>query len=207
MPPAVRPARPDDEAAPGLLYESAAPYYDVYAGSERRARRMIDAIYAKPGHTASWEISHVAEIDGRVVGLMAIFAATEGDRLARRFLAFSFRRMPLWRWPLVMRHLRASAAVIPTPPSDSLYVDALAVTPDMRRQGIASELLRCADVLAIERGCTGVALDTGLQNTAARALYERHGFEERDIRRAPDARVARAVGGPGFVSYFKPRGA
>jgi ribosomal protein S18 acetylase RimI-like enzyme len=205
MPPVVRPARVDDAAAPGLLYESAAPYYDVYAGSGQRARRMIDAIYPKRAHTASWEISHVAEVDGRVVGLMAVFPASEGDRLARRFLRLSFIRMPFWRWPRVLRHLRASSVVTPMPPSDALYVDALAVVPDMRRQGIARELLRCAETMAIERRCTGVALDTGLQNTAARALYESYGFEERDIRRAPDARVARAVGGPGFVSYFKPR--
>jgi hypothetical protein len=49
-----------------------------------------------------------------------------------------------------------------------------------------------------------VALDTGLGNAPARALYSAYGFREHDVRRAADARTARAVGGPGFVSYFKP---
>jgi ribosomal protein S18 acetylase RimI-like enzyme len=205
MEPVVRPARVSDAAAIDLLYVSAAPYYDVYAGSERRARRVLEAIWDKPGHTASWEICHVAEVDGRIVGVMATFPATDGDRLARRFLRLSMVRLPWWRWPSILRHLRASAVVTPVPPSDSLYLDALAVSSDVRRQGIARELLRCAETMAIERRCSGVALDTGLQNTGARALYESYGFEERQIRNAPDERVARAVGGPGFISYFKAR--
>ena len=49
----------------------------------------------------------------------------------------------------------------------------------------------------------GLALDTGLHNDAARALYTAYGFDEQDIRRAPDDRSARAIGGPGFVGYFK----
>jgi hypothetical protein len=48
-----------------------------------------------------------------------------------------------------------------------------------------------------------VSLDTGLQNAAARALYEHAGFHEREIRRAPTEKVARAVGGPGFIGYVK----
>ena len=50
----------------------------------------------------------------------------------------------------------------------------------------------------------GVALDTGLHNEAARALYEHTGFRQREIRRARTPAVAAAIGGPGFVGYFKP---
>ena len=103
----MRPARPTTDAAPGLLYESAAPYYDAYAGSERRARRMLEAIWSKPGHTAAWDRTWVAEVDGRVAGVLVAFPAPEGDRLARRFLPLSLPRLPPWRWPGIMRHLRA----------------------------------------------------------------------------------------------------
>jgi ribosomal protein S18 acetylase RimI-like enzyme len=47
-------------------------------------------------------------------------------------------------------------------------------------------------------------LDTGLGNRAAQALYAAYGFTVRGERRAPDRRVADAIGGPGFISYFKP---
>ena len=197
----MRPARIADREAPGLLYESAAPYYDAYAGSEKRARRMLAAIWSKPGHTAGWDCTRVAEIDGRVVGVLVAFPATEGDHLARRFLSSSLVRLPAWRWPVILRHLRASSVVTPVPPADSFYVDALAVAADVRRQGVATALLEDAERLCDERGCSGVVLDTGLENSGARALYEGYGFQQREIREAPDERVARAVGGPGFVSY------
>ncbi len=206
----MRPARVDDDAAPGLLYESAAPYYRAYAGSERRARRILEAIWSKPGHTAAWDRTWVAEVDGRIAGILVAFPAPEGDRLARRFLALSLPRLPAWRWVQIMRHLRASSVVTPVPPGDSLYVDALAVAPDLRRQGIATAMLAEAERMCTGSRCSGIVLDTGLDNAPARALYERYGFTEREVRKAPDARVERAVGGPGFVSYvysapFQPR--
>ena len=48
-----------------------------------------------------------------------------------------------------------------------------------------------------------IALDTGLQNEPARALYAASGYREREIRRAPSSAAAEAIGGPGFVSYLK----
>jgi ribosomal protein S18 acetylase RimI-like enzyme len=204
MPPVVRPARPEDRAAPELLYVSAAPYYDAYAGSGRRAVRILEAIWEKPGHTASCEQTVVAELDGAVAGVMVAFASGEGDALARRFLSLSLRRMPAWRWPGVMRHLRASATVTPTPPAGALYVDALATHASARRRGVASALLDEACRQAAGQGLTGVALDTGLQNTAAQALYEAYGFRRGGEIHAADDRIANAVGGPGFVSYFLP---
>lgn len=206
----MRPARVDDDDAPGLLYESAAPYYDAYAGSGERARRMLRAIWSKHGHTASWDNCSVAEHEGRVVGVLVAFPATDGDRLARRFLAVSLPRLPVWRWPAIVRHLRASSVVTPIPPGDSLYVDALAVAPEVRRQGVAKAMLAEAERMCTASRCSGIVLDTGLQNAEARALYEGYGFREREVREAPDDRISRAVGGPGFVSYvysapFQPR--
>ena len=38
----------------------------------------------------------------------------------------------------------------------------------------------------------GVALDTGIENRAARSLYEHSGFSPSSLRPAPDARTAHA---------------
>lgn len=200
----VRPATVRDRAAPGLLHASAAPYYAAYAGSDERARRMLEAVWPRPGHTASVEVCHVAQVDGAVVGVLAAFPAADADRLARRFLRLSMRRLPLRRWPAVVRHLRASARVTPLPPADVLYVDALAVATDARRQGVATRLLDEASRLAAVRGLRAVALDTGVENAAGRALYAAVGFEPRGEHRAPDARTAKIVGGAGFVSLQRP---
>lgn len=204
MPPAVRPARPDDRAVSGLLYLSAAPYYDVFAGSELRARRLLRAVYPRRGHTASHQVCQVAEVDGDVVGVLAAFPASAADRLARRFLALAVPRTPAYRWPIVLRHLRASARMTPPPPRDALYVDALAVDAGARRRGVAQALLERADELALESGARVVALDTGIENSAAQAFYEASGFRRTGVHPAADERAARAVGGRGFVSYSRP---
>src|SRR3954466_1521899 len=92
----VRPAAESDRAD-GLLYESARPYYDAYAGREARARHMLATVWPQRGHAASWEVCAVAEVGGSVVGVLAGYPVADGDRYARRFLALTLRRMPPWR--------------------------------------------------------------------------------------------------------------
>jgi ribosomal protein S18 acetylase RimI-like enzyme len=200
----VRTARPDD-AADTLLYESAAPYYAAYAGGPERARRLLRTLYPRRGHTASWEVCRVAEADGAVVGVLAAFPSGEGDALARRFVRLTLLHSAPWRIPRLMRHLRATAAVAPHPPERMLYIDALATASAHRRRGVAQALLAEAERMAVAAGLEGVALDTGIENRAARSLYERAGFSPSSLRPAPDARIARAVGGSGFVGYVKRR--
>ena len=202
---AVRPARRDD-AAHALLYASAAPYYAAYAGGPERARRLLRTLYPRTGHTASWQVCHVAEAgDGSIAGVLAVFPADDSDALARRFVRLTLAHSAPWRVPALVRHLRATAAVAPQPPAGMLYVDALATDPAYRRRGVARTLLGEADRLAAAAGLAGVALDTGIENRAARRLYERAGFSLRGLRPAPDERTARAVGGSGFVGYVKCR--
>jgi ribosomal protein S18 acetylase RimI-like enzyme len=199
---AVRAARPDD-AAHTLLYASAAPYYTAYAGGREHALRLLGRLYPLGGHTASWEVCRVAEADGVLVGVLAAFPSAAGDALASRFVRLTLRHSAPWRVPALYRHLRATAAVAPAPPREVLYVDALATAVGHRRRGVATALLREAERLAADAGLGGVALDTGIENRAARALYEHHGFVLRNLRPAPDERTARAVGGSGFVGYLK----
>jgi ribosomal protein S18 acetylase RimI-like enzyme len=199
----VRPATTADGGA-GLLYESARPYYDAFAGHEARARRLLGDVWAHPGHAASWEICTVAETSGKVAGVLAGYPVAEGDRLAQRFLWLALRRMPPWQWAGVTRHLRASGRVAPVPPPGTFYVDALAVAPEWRRRGIGRRLLHEAERQAGAAGLGAVALDTGLENEPARALYSACGFTLAGERAAPDELTARAVGGRGVAAYVKP---
>lgn len=198
----VRPATPSDPAD-RLLYLSAKPYYDAYAGSESRARSLLASVYGRRGHAASFEVCAVAEVDGELAGVIAWFPVAEGDARARRFVSLTAPRVPPWRWPALLRHLRAAGLVSPHPPLEMLYVDALAVEQPFRRRGVARALLAHAERAALDQRLAGVALDTGLHNDPARALYEATGFQEHEIRRAPSPHVAEAIGGPGFVSYQK----
>jgi ribosomal protein S18 acetylase RimI-like enzyme len=202
VPPVIRAATPTDPAD-RLLYESAKPYYDAYAGGEERARAMLRAVYARPGHAASYDVCAVAEVGGELAGVMAAFPVLEGEGRSRRFVRLTARRVPPWQWPRLLRHLRAAELVSPAPPPRMLYVDALAVDAAFRRRGIARALLAHAERRAVAAGLAGVALDTGLRNRPARALYVAAGYREREVRRAPSDATARAIGGPGFVGYVK----
>ena len=198
----VRPARPGDPAA-ALLYASAASYYDAFAGSPARAASLLAFMYPHAGHSASYEVCRIAECDGDPAGVMAAFAAGDAGRYARRFVSLAMRRLPPGAWPSAIRHLRAASRVAPTPPPDSWYVDALAVAPAYRRQGIAQVLLEAAGEDARRAGARVLALDTGIENEGAQALYARAGFAVRATTRAPDAATAAALGGSGFISYAK----
>jgi GNAT superfamily N-acetyltransferase len=187
----VRPARPQDTAA-GLLYESARPYYDAYAGDEARARALLGALYPRRDHAASFEVCAVAEVAGAPVGVLAGFPVAEGDRLARRFVSLTFTLLPPWRWPTVLRHLRAAGAVAPRAPVGAWYVDALAVDPAWQRRGVGSALFdRLIDQLQAWHAEL-VRAEAAVSQPDAVRFLEHRGFSEWRRRWASFLEVASA---------------
>jgi len=115
---------------------------------------------------------------------------------AYRFLRATLRSIPLWRWPAALWLYRASGRTAPEPPHACFYVDSLATAVPVRRRGVARALLTEAERQAADRGLGSVALDTWLDNKAARALYVGYGFEE-------VAYTPALSGLPGGVSLLK----
>jgi ribosomal protein S18 acetylase RimI-like enzyme len=60
------------------------------------------------------------------------------------------------------------------------YLQELYVAPELRGRGIGRALLEAAIEVAREAGATGIDLNTGETDTAARALYESLGFTNRE---------------------------
>jgi ribosomal protein S18 acetylase RimI-like enzyme len=81
---------------------------------------------------------------------------------------------------LVVAQLAAIIHHHPDRPPD-LYIDDLAVTPALRRQGIAQRLLEDAMVLGAQRGCAQVWIVTETDNAPARALYEGRNAEPASV--------------------------
>ena len=71
------------------------------------------------------------------------------------------------------------------------HLQELYVVPSLRGQGIGRALLEATIEVAREAGATGIDLNTGETDTAARALYESAGFTNREG--APD--------GPSMLFY------
>jgi ribosomal-protein-alanine N-acetyltransferase len=65
---------------------------------------------------------------------------------------------------------------------DELHINSLAVAPERRRQGLASELMRGVLAAARAEGALKATLEVRRSNEAARALYERLGFVVEAIR-------------------------
>ncbi len=61
---------------------------------------------------------------------------------------------------------------------DHLHLSVLEVLPSARRRGLATELLAAAAGWGAEHGARWAVLQVALQNTGARALYDRLGFVE-----------------------------
>ena len=66
---------------------------------------------------------------------------------------------------------------------DEAHLLNLSVAPDWQRQGIGSDLARFFVKLARDLGAERIYLEVRPSNTAARALYKRHGFTEIGLRR------------------------
>jgi ribosomal protein S18 acetylase RimI-like enzyme len=170
--------------------------YDRFAGGRDRALRLLERSLAEPGNASSADVVWVAEVDGRVAGVMAAFPVDEAVTRSAAFLRLALRTAPPWRWPRALMLYWVGGRAAPTPPSPSFYVDALATDPARRRRGAASALLVEAERQARRRGLPAVALDTTVGNSEARALYAGADFEE--VAHRPAAR-----GLPGFVALVK----
>jgi ribosomal protein S18 acetylase RimI-like enzyme len=191
----VRKARQEDVAAvAGLLLESAPVIYDRFAGGRGRALATLEHAFGQSGNVASCEVVRVVELDGRLAAAMAAFPLAEGSARSRAFLRLTLRRVPVWRWWRTLRLFSGGVAAIQR--DDSLYIDALATVPELRRRGAARALLDEAEREARESGLGAVTLDTTMDNDAARALYASAGFDEVAYRGA--TRVL-----PGFVALVK----
>jgi ribosomal protein S18 acetylase RimI-like enzyme len=198
--PDVRRARDEDApVAARLLYVSGDDMYNRFSGSRERALRTLERSLLRPGNASSAECVWIAEIAGEPAGAMAAFPVDEAHARSRAFFRLALRRAPFWCWPSALRVFVLGGRASPSPPASAFYVDALATDVRFRRRGIARALLAEADRQAHARNLPRVALDTALENEAARALYASEGFEEVAYR--PPAR-----GLPGFVALVKELG-
>ncbi len=66
---------------------------------------------------------------------------------------------------------------------EDLHVNKVGTLPQLRRRGVARELMDAVAAIAEERGCTLISLEVRDTNFSARAFYESLGFEVEYVRR------------------------
>lgn len=67
---------------------------------------------------------------------------------------------------------------------DDLHVNKIGASPEVRRRGVASELMGAVAAIALDRGCERISLEVRESNDAARSFYESLGFAVEYTRRA-----------------------
>ena len=195
MDPSCAPPRPDDPAA-ALLYVSARAVLRRLRRLERaRACGCWPRCTRARGHTASCEVCR-----GRRGGRRASSACWPPSRSPRatgsRAASCRLTLLRLPPWQLAARCCATCArpaAVTPHPPARMPATSTRSPSiPGRRRRGVASALLeRRRGGRRQRRARRRRARHRDLDNRAARALYEAHGFARaRDPARAPDERIA-----------------
>lgn len=172
---AVRAARAGDHVA-NLVFEAAPQAYTAVAGSESRARAAIAQLWQMPGHSASFEHALVAELDGRLAGVLIGFPARDRYRLHLALLRKGLRYVNVRRWPLLLGALPQLIAATPRPPHRAYYVGTIAVARHARRHDVASTLGYHAELLAQHGGFPLIVAHTGSRHRPARRALERYGL-------------------------------
>jgi ribosomal protein S18 acetylase RimI-like enzyme len=191
----VRAARPDDHVA-NLVFEAAPQAYTAVAGSESRARAAIGQLWRMRGHSASYEHAIIAELRGRIAGVLIGFPARDRYRLHLALLRKGLRFVDARRRPLLLAALPHLIAATPRPPRRAYYVATIAVARHARRRDVASTLGYHAELLAQEGGFPVVVAHTGSRHRPARLALERYGLRATKDRRWGYVLYEKSVGVP-----------
>lgn len=179
MSPLIRPATEADipDLAKLLMLATdgitAAIYHDLIPGTP--THQIVERRFHRLGTTKSYERCQVAERDGRVVGKLHAYPMDDGENDPPDPL------VPDERFAVVEAFDHLDQAV-----AGSYYVNAMAVYPAHRGQGIGGALLDLAHAQARQGGFDTMSLAVFEQNQGAHRLYRRQGF--REVARHPAAR-------------------
>ena len=152
-------------------------------GRARRARaRAARRSGPSPATRPATRCAHVAELDGaRGRRARRLPVRARATALARRFLTLSIVRLPAWRWPGIVRHLRASATVTPVAAAAARCTSTRSRSPTgrapaRRRHGAAR---RRPSGSRAARACAAWRSTPGCRTTPRGRCTRRAGFEPR----------------------------
>src|SRR5438105_10278254 len=145
------------------------------AGSRDKAIAFGTGMVRLPDGPQSWRHTVIAELDGRVVGILMAGGDRKDVRVTPRLVYLALATFgPLGILRLLTR-LRARVRVQPKIPNGAFHLAEIDVDPAYRNQGIGGALLGYAEAEARAAGYRLISLTTSTPNPARR-LYERNGF-------------------------------
>jgi ribosomal protein S18 acetylase RimI-like enzyme len=182
-PATLRPAAPGDAEAIGvLLREAGGPVADpVFGFGEPEVTiRNMTRMARRKGGLFSWDITTVAEVDGRVVGTCSDLPGPEVRRRLRATIWSLFRVYGIIGTLRLSRRLSALRRGSPEVPEDDYQVVNVAVMPEFRNRGIGRALLERAHRAAAFTGAARCSLTVIIENADAQRLYHSLGYRPVD---------------------------
>lgn len=170
-------------------------------GDRERTLTVLRTYFIGQRHRFSYEYCWMAELNGRVAGLLLGFPGREISHLDAALAGptlglYGLRGLArlLWRsWPLV-GHREAEL--------DEFYIAHLATLPDFRCRGVGGALLAHAERLCREAGLEKCSLMVDLENENARRLYEARGY--RAVETVSTEFIRRRLRFKGYARMVKP---
>jgi ribosomal protein S18 acetylase RimI-like enzyme len=140
-----------------------------------------------------WAMSHVARLDGQLVGLLLSYSSRQHGRIDWSFRGARTHLAPE-RWGRVAAAHRLVPFLFPSIPEDAYYVQNLATHPSVRRRGLGHQLMELAFDRGRAEGCRSCHLDVD-SSTAAVRFYENLGMRVLVKTEVPDI--------PGVTTHFR----
>jgi ribosomal protein S18 acetylase RimI-like enzyme len=186
-----RPAVPEDASVAGQLIFETFPKVATFLiglGNEERAKTIITRLFGLPGHRFSYQVTRIAQYEGRIIGLMVVYGGKLHSKLDKKLDKLVLKQYRLRgrfaliarAWPLMWEKEVSR---------DEFLVGNLAVRNRYRGKGAGTVMLDRIEELAGAAGYSKVALRVAIENQSARKLYERVGYKTVAIHLEPNTRV------------------
>ena len=164
-----------------LVYISGPNLYS-YSFIEREPEiyEFFRLFYKTPGTMYSKENVVVEEENGKIRGLFLAYPASDMKQLARNMLKCIKEMFMISGFLNILKmifRLRLNK-YLPVTEHDGFFISNLAVFEEYRGKGIAVKLLERAEEMAIEKGLNKLSLVVEIDNSRAKRVYEKFGFQE-----------------------------
>jgi ribosomal protein S18 acetylase RimI-like enzyme len=191
----IEPGRPEDApAAARLIAATDVALFTFCGGGDLGVWvELSEAEWLHERGVYWWRMSHVARLDGRLVGLLVSYSSRQHATIDWSHGGARAHLSPE-RWGRVAAALRLVPFLFPSIPEDAYYVQNLATLPSVRRRGLGRRLMELAFDRGRAAGCRSCHLDVD-GSTAAVQFYKDLGMRVLVRTEVPDI--------PGVHAHFR----
>lgn len=195
----LRRAKPVDAEAVARLIHMAQGSLSLpmYGGSEYRTLKLYRTLFQMPHTFFSYDITMVAEMDGRVVGLASSLDSRRPFSDLDNPLGVMVKHLHF----RILRYFLMSRSVLnasPMKPINSPYIINFAVAPEYRRRGVGRQLTHYLHARFRLAGDPFCYLHVAIENTEAYEFFRHLGYSE-IARRSNNETLQAVCGVSGFI--------